>query len=354
MFVAQGSLGRTIVSCDDGLTWVGDHSWDVDSDPLLCEANPGSRCYESTCSYTSGNTCDQVTCCDHSPDVAKGVAFGDGDLVATWGWGRPGEVRRSVDASMWQTTLGEATFGGVAYGGGRYVLVSRDTFWSTDGVDWTKGGEADFRESDGSIMWSARAFAYADYQGGGRFVAVASGNLSRDMLISSDGGETWWRPTVFPDTCAVGLSVYGGIVSGNDIVVIVDYDGNACRSTDGGLTWSVTPTGLSMVLSHGVWTGTEFAFWGDDTAMITSPDGASWTVTPMTTPTRLGPVAYNPQTGTFVATGSVWNGYENQQFMRSTDGLSWEPLSPANGPQGHPIFYITHGRTAASELCPSP
>ena len=39
MFIAQGTLGRTIVSCDDGQTWVGDHSWSSDGDPMMCKMN---------------------------------------------------------------------------------------------------------------------------------------------------------------------------------------------------------------------------------------------------------------------------------------------------------------------------
>jgi hypothetical protein len=34
IFVAQGSLGRTTISCDDGKTWAANHSWDIDADPL--------------------------------------------------------------------------------------------------------------------------------------------------------------------------------------------------------------------------------------------------------------------------------------------------------------------------------
>ncbi|MEZ4447772.1 MAG: hypothetical protein R3B72_52330, partial [Polyangiaceae bacterium] len=210
-----------------------------------------------------------------------------------------------------------------------------------------------FENADGSTMWSVRRFAYADYQGGGRFVAVASGDDSRDMLVSSDGGESWWRPSVIPDDCAGEVSTYGGIVSGNDVILIVDMAGNACRSTDGGETWSVTPTGATQVLSHGVWTGSAFAFWADDSVMITSPDGELWTTTPMATPIRLGPVARSAD-GAYVGFGSVWQGYEQQSLFRSTDGLTWEELGAPAYQQGHPIFYVTFGWGDPSEACPAP
>jgi hypothetical protein len=352
MFIAQGSAGRTTVSCDDGHTWVGDHSWDVDADPLMCGMAQSARCYENDCSYMIGGECTSMQCCDHSPDVAKGVIWGNGKFVATWGWGQPGAVRTSTNGIDWATTHGNDTFGGLAYGAGRFVVASRFPFWSEDGTSWTAGETADFTNSDGSDMWSVRRFAYSDYDGG-RFIAVASGDTNRDMLVSSDGGVTWWRPSVLPDDCAGEVSTYGGIVSGNGVTVIVDMDGNACRSTDGGDTWSVVPTGLTQVLSHGVWTGSEFWFWGDDSTRISSPDGVTWTQTPMTTPRRLGPVARSPE-GTLVAVGNVWEGYEDLSFYRSTDGLEWEELAAGTFVPSHSIFYMAFGYADPSDVCPAP
>src|SRR5262245_24536288 len=51
MFVGQGYLGRTIVSCDDGKTWVGNHAWDTDGDPMVCGMKQDKRCGD-TCSYS--------------------------------------------------------------------------------------------------------------------------------------------------------------------------------------------------------------------------------------------------------------------------------------------------------------
>jgi hypothetical protein len=350
IFVAQGSLGRTTISCDDGRTWVGNHSWDIDGDPLLCGKKQSGICYGTgTCSYTIDQQCVDRQCCNDTPDVAKGVAFGNGTLVATWGWGSPGAVRRSVNGIDWVTTHSNDSFGGLAFGGGRFVAASRAPFYSTDGTAWTAGGAADFRNADGTIMWSVRRFAYADVAGG-RFVAVASGDTSNDMLVSSDGGVTWWRPSVRPATCATAVSTYGGIVSGNGVIVIVSQDATACRSTDGGKTWSVSPTGLTQILSHGVWTGTEFRFWGDDMYMVSSADGATWTKTPMATPTRLGPVARSDG-GTLVAVGNVWEGYDQQTFYRSTDGLTWDKLPPTAFVPSHGIFYIAYGEAEPSPAC---
>lgn len=352
IFVAQGNLGRTMISCDDGNTWVGNRSWDVEGDPLVCGTKQARRCTDTQCSYTVMGQCKSEPCCYDTPDIPKGVIYGAGAFVATWGWGQPGSVRRSPNGIDWTTTHPDDTFGGVAFGGGKFVVASRAPFFSTDGSTWTASKPADFRNNDGSTMWSVRRFGYAEYQSEGRFVAVASGNTDRDMLVSSDGGQNWWRPTTIPSACALDVSTYGGIVSANGIIVIVDQHANACRSTDGGKTWSVSATGATQVLSHGVWTGKEFRFWADDAYMLTSTDGASWTKTRMATPMRLGPVALGAS-GTFVATGSVWDGYEKQHFFRSTDGLTWKSLPTTAFAQGHSIFYLAFGYADPSAACPA-
>ncbi len=353
MFIAQGDVGRTTISCDDGKSWIGNRSWDIDADPLMCGEAQAALCYQADCSYRIGDTCEQRECCNDTPDVAKGVIFGNGQCVATWGWGSPGAVRRSTNGVDWTTTFPGDSFGGIAFGDGKFVVASRSPQISSDGTSWTAGQTANFLNDDGSAMWSVRRFAFASYQGQGRFVAVASGNTNRDMLVSSDDGVTWWRPSALPDDCASEVSTYGGIVSGDDVILIVDMAGHACRSTDGGDTWSVVPTGLSQVLSHGVWTGSEFWFWGDDGYLASSPDGASWTITPMATPTRLGPVARSPE-GTLVAVGNVWQGYGDQRFLRSTDGLTWEELPGDSFTASHPIFYLAFGYGDPSADCPAP
>jgi len=351
IFVAQGMGGRTTISCDEGRTWVANRSWELDADPLVCGSTQPIACFTGTCSYRINNQCQQRGCCNDTPDVAKGVIYGE-QFVATWGWGQPGAVRRSTNGIDWVTTFPNDSFGGLAFGKGTFVAASRSPITSPDGMAWTKSQPADFRNADGTQMWSVRRFAYADFQTG-RFVAVASGDTSRDMLVSADLGKSWRRPRVIPATCAISVSPYGGIVYGNGAIVIVDQMGNACRSTDGGETWTVAPTGASQVLSHGVWTGNEFQFWGDNGSMLSSADGATWKKTPMLTRVNLGPLA-RAASGTLVAVGNVWEGYGKQQFLRSTDGLTWQRLPATAFAASHPIFYITAGYANPSAVCPAP
>src|SRR5262249_17689972 len=218
IFIAQGMLGRTIVSCDDGNTWVGNHSWDRDGDPLMCRRVQEVTCGDPNCMYLINDTCTQHQCCDDTPDVPEGIAFGNDMLAGAWGHGQPGAIRSSTDGVTWTTQHVSNAFS-MAFGGGRFVAAGNPgTAWSTDGISWTQGGMARFNTRGSPV----RAFAYGDYGGGGRFVALSAGN-GRDILVSSDGALTWWRPSVIPETCGLGVGGVGGdILSGNGILLIVD------------------------------------------------------------------------------------------------------------------------------------
>jgi hypothetical protein len=354
IFVAQGMVGRTTISCDDGLTWVADRAWDVEGDPHLCGSDTPVTCDAegSTCSQVwFDGTCSMEPCdCGHSPRFSKGVVYGAGRFVATWGWGWPGAIAASTNGVDWTTALDNDTFGGLRFGGDRFVAASRTPQVSLDGLTWTPSAEANFEGADGVTIWSVRRFGFADVDGG-RFVAYASGDSSTDTLVSSDGGDTWWRPSSIPADClGEGPGAYGDILGGNGVIVMVDGDGHSCRSTDGGDTWTSSQVTDQRIASSGVWTGEEFWFWGWGNR-YRSADGVAWTTEPIVADADVGPVARSPD-GTLVAVNNVWLGYDAQVFLRSTDGLTWDTLPAGSFAPSHPIFFITHGFAEASDACP--
>jgi hypothetical protein len=358
IFIAQGQLGRTIVSCDDGNSWVGNHSWDIDGDPLMCGIKQNVVCGQTNppCSYFFDNQCVQLACCDDTPDIPENVAFGNGIFAGAWGHGKPGVLRSSGNGIDWVSRDLDIKDSNIAFGNGRFVAASNGaSYWSTDGINWSDGGKTSFNTMGSPV----RAIGYGDYDGGGRFVSLSAGS-GRDIQVSSDGGMSWWRPMSIPDDCALGVGSPGGdILGGNGVLLIVDRQGNACRSTDGGETWTVSPTGLTSIASQGVWTGSKFLFWGGDnaigpaTAMIESADGDKWMATPMVTATRIGPIARG-DSGTFVAMPWIYSGYAMQQFMRSTDGVTWQKLPTTAFVQSHNIFRMSFGYADASATCPAP
>jgi hypothetical protein len=118
---------------------------------------------------------------------------------------------------------------------------------------------------------------------------------------------------------------------------------------------------LTGVHAWTVWTGTEFVTWGANanpaayfaaTDRVTSPDGVTWNKTPLTAPKSLGgPVAVSA-TGTFVAINNMWSGYDQQFFLRSSDGITWETLPTTAFVQSHPLMHLTFGYADPSPTCP--
>lgn len=323
-FVAQGHGGRTLLSCDDGRSWVADRS----------DVPTSRRCFSGGFD------------CDHQSHSGRGVASGDGGFVATFGWGAPGGLRRSADGVAWSSVLSGTTFGGAAYGGGVWVAGAPQARRSTDGGR-TWSGPIDV----GMRGYNVRRMGFVPHGPEGRFVIVGDAG---DVVTSADGGRTWRRPRVLPAACGRNIQTRGGIAYGGGALVILG-SGDVCRSTDGGETFTHAALG-GEVSSHLLWTGAAFVAFGPGVRW-SSPDGLTWASAPVQPASlRLGPVAYAPETGTFVGVrdgwGNVW--YEDQELLRSEDGLRWGALPRDRFTGGHPITAIAAGRVEPSALCPLP
>lgn len=316
VFVAQGHAGRTTISCDDGRTWIKNRSDD-----------DGIRCFEGID-------------CDHTEGAGRGVTVGDGWIVATFGWGKPGSLRRSRDGVTWERTLEGTTFGGMVFDetNAAFVATSRTPRVSEDlGKTWTKTAEPSVS------VWNVRGAGY----GAGNVLMLFEDSGNAELALSNDAGKTWWKPTAWPSTCGKSIPGSGGLVYGNSTLLVIGGNGTACRSTDGGKTFRDASMG-GTVSSSALFTGTEFVAWGrtDRNVMYRSADGATWTTTP--TAPSIGPAARSGD-GTFVATNDGWmQWYEKQSFYRSKDGVTWETLPKTSFTGSHPIRAIAYGRLDAS------
>jgi hypothetical protein len=326
MFVAQGHLGRTLVSCDGGHTWLGDQSLEPEG---VCwpDQGPGIEC-------------------DHHPGAAGGLAFEGGAFFATFGWGDPpGGVVRSTDGVSWVTVLDGTTFGGLAAGQGRVVAADRYPQWTSDGgATWTEITDAPL------TIWNLREIGFADV-GGGVFVMVGSDGATEELVRSTDGGVTWTTPDTLDPACELGFYAAGGITAGNGVILIANGSASVCRSTDAGLTWQAAPL-PSAFESSLVFTGSTFSVWAAG-QRLDSPDGLTWTATPLTPAGLvLGPVATSDQ-GAFVSVRGGWGAwYEEQRFYRSDDGVAWTELDVAAAPPGHPLRDLEFGRVTSPTTGP--
>jgi len=320
MFVAQGYAGRTIISCDDGHSWVADqsdHGW------KYCESND----------------------CDHHSGTGRSVVWAEGWFIANFGWGAPGSVRRSRDGVTWERVLEDEVFGGLAYGNGRLLGAHKNSGYSDDlGESWV------FPNVSSISGRNARATAFVPYDGG-RFLIVARSSSTHEIVRSEDA-VSFEAAEILPRSCVEGVRLPGNrIAYGNGAIVTMGEDGTVCRSTDGGRTWtSKSITG--RLRGGGVWTGTEFMAW-DDGDVFRSLDGDTWSQA-ATVPGDVDPGAVAiSDSGTFVSiSGGPNQHYDSQVAYRSEDGVHWDVLPDSAFIQGHPIKFIAFGYGLPSEHCP--
>lgn len=317
VFLAQGHHGRTTISCDDGHTWVQDHSQD-----------DAVRCFE--------NDLD----CDHSEFAGRGIAWGDGQFVLTWGWGHPGTLTRSEDAFTFATVMTDTpTFADVAFGNGRFVANNSPTRISDDGgKTWAEGGQLD-------IDINTRAIEFVPHEAGYFIVAGESGE--QRAIVRSPDGVTWTAASMRPEPCG---SYTLGMAYGDGATVMVSGNGFVCRSLDGGDTWMQILISERLT-SPPIWTGTEFFVYEGNTVHY-SADGAQWSSQQLVgDDLSIGQVARSPE-GTFVAANDGWMvWYEKQKFYRSEDGKVWETLPEGAYVGSHPIYFMAYGRVKPGQGC---
>ncbi len=315
--VAQGHMGRTTISCDGGQTFVANQSED---DSYRCWSGPD-------------------TDCDHNAFAGRGLAYGNGVWIATFGWGAPGTLRRSLDGVTWQVVETDTpTYADVAYGNGTFVANSSPTRLSTDGLTWTDGGSLD-------LNINTRAIAFVPH-GAGVFIVTGESGDQRDIVISPDG-ITWSHASTRPAECGQYVK---NLQYGDGVIALFSGAGHVCTSSDGGDTWVHHPVN-DFLSSHGVWTGSEFFVWAGST-LFRSGDGATWT-SDAGSPGNLsldGPVARTAD-GIFVGVNQTWDGYyEEQSFVWSEDGIAWQTAGEFVG--SHPINFLDFGYAEASAACP--
>ncbi len=326
IFVAQGHKGRLTISCDDGKTWINDHS-----------DNPSARCFATA-------TDD----CDHDPAAARGLGYGNGYVVATFGWGMPGHIGRSKNGIDWESFAQAAGFyADLDFGNDLFVFDAvTPKFSSDDGKTLQAGGTITFNNG----VTDARAIAFTP-KNGGRFVITGETGSMHDVVISKDNAKSWVHPGTLPPECGGSVT---GITSSDSIVVIAQGGGRVCSSNDGGDTWVTTKVSSDGFTSPPVWTGSEFMVWQQN-ALFRSKDAVAWTMASITPASvHIGQVAVNKH-GTFVAVNGDWQAwYDKQEFYRSTDGVSWDVLPKTAFTGSHPIYFIQAADVEASAQCPAP
>jgi hypothetical protein len=360
VIVAQGYMGRTTMSCDDGKTWINDRSFDKEGHERICYDKSPVICGVTSCSKMAldGTCYIQKPCdCAHGSGYPKGISIAQSQILSNFGWGNPPVIMRSQDGLTWDSSFHPA--GGspnLVYGAGRYIRYDSTSLISEDGMNWRNGGFANFNGPD-QVEVTTRAFEFLDYMGG-RFIGMMDGN---NIRVTADRGDTWFTPKTIPPDCTYGVGRTERFLTGNGIAVMITDNRKACRSADGGVTWTlhdITTQQTGMMFQHGVFSHGKFLTWGlmngigENGSRYSSVDGITWVEARTNGPIWLGPVGVT-LAGTLVATNG--NGeYAHQTFMRSTDdGLTWIELPLGAFEQSHAIMRYGSGMIPANNLCPA-
>ncbi len=329
VFVAGGHVGRTVMSCDGGKTWIHDQS-----------VNDATRC------WTTGDPNNLE--CDHQPTAGRGVAISGGAVYVNNGWGFNGTLRRSTDAATWTTLRSDGCGPGVEAFGSQLILL-----WS----GWQTSADAGTTWQPVQNSPSASIGHATIHKVGDQVFTFGDGGSA---ALSNDHGLTWQLPT------GLNASVTSDVASsGTRLVAIgqtftqppVPY---VSISDDNGKTWTAT----QFTDSHWSWgwqriiyDGTQFMTWTNGGYRYTSPDGVTWDAKPITftSPPKSsmqGLVNYDPVQKVFVSISNNWGAfYANQYAYRSTDGLSWTELDSTSFHGGHPISTIISGEIMTTD-CP--
>jgi hypothetical protein len=329
VFMASGHMGRTVMSCDDGQTWINDMS-----------ANDLARC------WVTGDP--NYVECDHTQWSGHGIDAAGGSFFANFGWGYNGAVRSTKDGVHWNVLRSDGWGGGVAIANNiLFLLWGYGKLSSDQGLTWT-----DMANSPAEQM---------DHPGlrrlGDKFLLFGR---EGSLAISADQGATWQLASGVEPGWATGNFAEGNgvIVSlGEKIVANMPTVGYSAVSSDGGKTWTAQEQWSGQTWAGLIFNGTEFVSWSGGKKW-TSPDGTNWTQTPLEITGSIpplqfsGPVSFNAKTGTYVAIPSSWGGYyDKQKALRSADGVHWTELDTAHFKGGHPLFTITLGEME-SKYCP--
>lgn len=328
IFMATGHMGRTVMSCDDGVTWINDRS-----------DNDAARCWVA---QTDPNYVE----CDHTPYSSRGIDAGNGYFYANYGWGYNGSLKRSRDGKNWEVIKNGGWGGGIAWGPTRLFHVYEGGGWSyseTNGASWTK-----------IVDPITSQFSYPAVKRLNNKIFVFGRGTK--LGLSTDEGRTWKTQDI--------ATPFNDFIEGKGLIVAVGLKhrqglttyGYAHVSKDNGATWSTTAfadDNFNHNLSDVVFNGSEFVTWAGD-RVYKSTDGVTWTRYARKND-GLNPhpgwnytTSYNSKTGTYVA---MFDRYSNQKFYRSTDGINWTSLPTTKFKGGHPILDLITGEIDSAS-CP--
>lgn len=209
--------------------------------------------------------------------ACMGVAYGNGKFISPAYGG--GTYTHSVDGDTWANgTMPSMYFEDIAFGGNKFLAVARSktnpesklAAYTTDGTSWAETAIPESNEYE----W--RSVAY----GGGRFVVVSFGTEKSGAAYTADGIN--WGSSLLPSAGSWRVAYGAGKF------VAVKYNSNSVACSTDGTAWSsatlpVTANWIAIAYGAGkfvvVSTNSDVCAYsadGDTWAITTLPSSASW------------------------------------------------------------------------------
>ena len=251
-------------------------------------------------------------------------------------------VSASVNVNTWtgQTITGgpiTASRSMMAYGDGKFVAVftngtNTPVLTSTNGTTWIPGSAGN------TGIWYGMTF------GNGTFVVVGNGSGgSAATVMTSTDGISWTAKTLDQLGLGIPFVSWYDVTYGNGQFVAVGSQGRVMSSPDGA-TWTLRSTPSTISLEAVTYGNGQFVAVGAQGGVMTSPDGIAWTLrtTPDTSTHWYGVTYGTPGPGSgsplFVAVAAFTGG--TNAVMTSTNGIAWTlRTSPATPTRWHDVTY---------------
>jgi hypothetical protein len=396
LFVAVSSSGSNnrVMTSSDGITWTSrtsaaNNDWtSVTFGNGLFVAVSASGSNNRVMSSADGiNWTSQVSAAN---EPWTGITFGNELFVAVSG---SGAVMTSSDGIAWAARDAGSTvaFTGVSYGANLFVAISSNENYLTslNGISWTT------RAGPANNNWTSLLFANE------QFVGVSSSGTNNRVMTSPDG-ITWtarssasdnnWSGIAYGNGSFAGVSNDGNVISSRSLRVstpesevnllqdkmlvnLANFSPNEFKLTDTssvGTIWrtrTTAPTsGTWRGVTSGIVTSTGrimFVAVNSEGNVMTSPDGAVWTLRPNPVSdacvwrgVTYGTVATTGH-GLFVAVSAQCS--STSEVMTSPDGINWTSRDGASNSYqwtsityGNGLFVAVNKNGSGSGVMTSP
>lgn len=232
------------------------------------------------------------------------ITYGNGMFVAT---GDDGTILTSADGEIWdiQNSGTSNYLDGAAWLDGKFWSVGIGVMLnSTDGINWSNPNTG--------LSFTGRNIGY----NGSRYVIPSSSSIR----YSSDNGTSW-------NLVNLGVilgwfeyrMMYDVAWDGSQFVVVGD-NSTVVTSPDGA-NWTEQTSPITAHLKAIVYDGTTFVAVGNGGAIITSPDGTNWTQRTSGTASQLLDITSDGSQ--FIAVGNPSSAGEDITVLTSPDGVTW-------------------------------